>query len=345
MAAKRKKGKKKAASGKGGSPFLRGVVSILILAALVGAALFLAQKYIPAGKEAGRPSVSRPADDKTTAPEKTQAREDSGRGPSEVRTEGAKPEKPAEKASSEKPGPEALKPSQKPNLPEPAETAEKDKPLLAVIIDDLGYKADIDKKFVRFPAPLTLAVMPHSPGAKNIANSGHEAGKVILAHVPMEPLGYPEEDPGTGALLTSMDADTLVAALREGVARVPHAAGVNNHMGSRLTQEAQSLLPLFTALKKDGLFFVDSVTSPQSRAGAVAGLLSLPFARRDVFLDHTKSKADVTVQLLRAVSLAAKNGKAVAIGHPHPVTYEVLTEMLGEIKRQVRIVPVTEIVK
>lgn len=342
MAAKRKKGRKKAASGKGGGSLLRGAVSLLVLAALVGTALFLAQKYIPAGKEADpaeiarRKAVDRPERD--AAPRK----KESGQRPFPAHSETAGTEKPGEPVAPPKPGPETSKPSEKPNLPEPDE---KDKPLLAIIIDDLGYKADIDEKFARFPAALSLAVMPSGPGAKKIADSGHDAGKVILAHIPMEPLGYPDEDPGPGALLVSMDADALVETLRADIAKVPHAAGVNNHMGSRLSQEARALLPLFTALKKDGLFFVDSVTTPASRAGAVAKMLELPFARRDVFLDHTKSRADVKASLLKAVSLAAKNGKAVAIGHPHPVTYGVLAEMLGEIKRQVRIVPVTEIVK
>ncbi len=346
MAARKKGGRKKKAAGGGAGAFARAFASVLLIAALVGAGAYLAWRFIPAGgtRHAVRAVPERSATERP-AGAKHPSHPAHGAGHEAAPSSGPKPENLAGG------GPEGGKAAPRPgktNLPPPPGTGPEQaggRPLLAIIIDDLGYHPELDRKFALFPAPLTLAVMPHGPGAAKIADAGHDAGKTILAHIPMEPLGYPKDDPGPGALLSGMDSDKLTDTLRDDVARVPHAVGVNNHMGSRLTGDSAALYPIFTVLKKDGLFFVDSVTTPRSKVAAAAAVFQLPTARRDVFLDNEQSPGAVAAQVERALALAAKHGSAVVIGHPHPVTYEVLSRMLPEILEKVKIVPVSELVR
>lgn len=161
----------------------------------------------------------------------------------------------------------------------------------------------------------------------------------------MEPMEYPEVDPGVGALLSSMTPDDLLDQLQEDLDSVPLAVGVNNHMGSRLTQDPARMRQIFTILKKRNLFFVDSLTSPQSCCQQSALLLKLKFAQRHVFLDHVQDQNAIRFQIKRLVSMARKHGKAIGIGHPYPATWEVLSEELPNIKNQVELVRVSELVE
>ena len=77
----------------------------------------------------------------------------------------------------------------------------------------------------------------------------------LLLHLPMEPLSYPKEKPGTGALFTDMNDEEIVFQLEKNLASVPYVSGVNNHMGSKFMADEEKLMPVFKQLKKEGFVF------------------------------------------------------------------------------------------
>lgn len=218
------------------------------------------------------------------------------------------------------------------------------RPMVAIIIDDMGYEMDVAANFLSLDCPLTYSILPQSPFQREIAESAHNRGCQVMLHLPMEPREYPEVDPGPGALLTGMSADERIRLLKSHLNEVPHISGVNNHMGSKMSTDSAQMNQILSIIKKNNLFYIDSLTAADSRSGSSARLFQVPFARRDVFLDHVPEVDFIRGQLDRLVAVARKNGKAVGIGHPYPETYEVLTEKLPEIKKQVRLVPASEIV-
>ncbi|MBW1740424.1 MAG: divergent polysaccharide deacetylase family protein [Deltaproteobacteria bacterium] len=226
----------------------------------------------------------------------------------------------------------------------PAVVPQASPPRVAIIIDDLGYDEEIASKFLDLEGVMSFSVLPHSPFQKSIATAIHQSGRDVLVHLPMEPLAYPEVDPGAGALLSSMTPDELLHQVRKDLDAVPFAVGVNNHMGSRLTQDSAKMRQIFTILKKRNLFFVDSLTSPRSCCRQAAHLLMLKFAQRHVFLDHIQDANAIRFQINRLISIAKKQGQAIGIGHPYPTTWEVLNEALPNIKNEVHFVRVSELV-
>ena len=223
-------------------------------------------------------------------------------------------------------------------------TPEKQLPSVAIIIDDLGYDKSIAKKLSNLNATLTFSILPHSPFQKSIAHLSREKGLDIMLHLPMEPLEYPDVNPGPGTLLTSMTPDQLIRQLEKDLDAVPFIRGVNNHMGSKMTAESSQMYQIFSILKKRSLYFVDSRTTAQTLCKPSARLFQIPFAERDVFLDHRVEVESIRKQLEELVRIAQRNGYAVGIGHPHLLTYQVLQKMLPGLKTKIRLVPASEIV-
>ena len=166
-----------------------------------------------------------------------------------------------------------------------------------------------------------------------------------MLHLPMEPNEYPEVDPGPGTLLVSMSADELIAQLDKNLNALPNVKGVNNHMGSRLTAESTQLYQVFSVLKQRGLYFIDSRTSAESLCEPSARLFQIPFAQRDVFLDHYPTPDFIRKQIKELIRIARHNGQAVGILHPHTTTLKILQEMLPDLQKQVYLVPASKIVR
>ena len=242
--------------------------------------------------------------------------------------------------------PPLKKPLKKPlkTPPQKLSPAKKSLPLVAIIIDDLGYDKKLAEKFSRLKAKITFSILPHSPHQKSIAQLTSHNGLETMLHLPMEPIEFPNVDPGPGALLTSMSPDDLVRQLEENLKAVPGVKGVNNHMGSKMTATSSSIYQIFTVLKKRNLYFVDSRTSPQTLCKPSARLFQIPFAQRDIFIDHRQEARFIRRQLKELIRIAQHNGYAVGIGHPHLLTYEILREMLPELQKSVQLVPASDIV-
>lgn len=236
--------------------------------------------------------------------------------------------------------PDAPEPQHPIPPPEPAARL----PKVALIIDDLGYDLDIARRFLSLSDRLTVSVLPYSPYQTSIVRLAGERGVEVLLHQPMEPNEYPDVDPGPGTLLTTMTPDELIAQLEKNLAAVTEAKGVNNHMGSKMTAASDQVNQIFSILKKHRLFFIDSRTTPESRCKSSARLLQLPFAQRDVFLDHQTDPAFISRQLDALVRIAHAKGHAIAIAHPHRATYNILQQKMPALSQQIAWVPASELV-
>ncbi|MGM0452863.1 MAG: divergent polysaccharide deacetylase family protein [Thermodesulfobacteriota bacterium] len=239
----------------------------------------------------------------------------------------------------------STKPTPKPDRKSPEKAPAQKRPRVAIIIDDLGYDRDLAEKFLSLDAVVSFAILPYSPHQREIAEMAHRKGCPVMLHMPMEPREFPRVDPGPGAVFSDMSPDERIRVLRQNLGEVPHVCGVNNHMGSAVTADSVQMNQILSILKKRGLFFVDSRTSADSRSRSSARLFQVPFAERDVFLDHVAEAEKVRAQLDALVRMAEKKGQAVGIGHPHAVTYEVLAEMLPAIKKRVKLVPASDVVR
>jgi len=226
----------------------------------------------------------------------------------------------------------------------PKVPAPKKLPKVAIIIDDIGYDRVLAEKFLSLDAMFTFSILPFSPLTKNFARAAREKGYETMLHLPMEPNEYPMVDPGAGLLLTSMSPDELISQLEEDLAAVPFIKGVNNHMGSKMTAVSTQMYQIFSILKKRGLYFVDSKTTPNSLCRPSARLLQIPFAERNVFLDHIHEPEAIRRQIEQLIHIANRRGEALGIAHPNKITYEVIRKMLPDLQKKVQLVPVSEIV-
>ncbi len=252
-------------------------------------------------------------------------------------------DKPRFEIFTEKPIPPPKKAPVKPK-PAVAPTPEQ-RPQVAIIIDDIGYNKPLTEKFMNLNAPLTYALLPYSRYQEEIRKEAEKKGRQLMLHLPMEPNEYPDVDPGPGVLLTSMTPDERIDQLKKNLETMPFVKGVNNHMGSKMTTLSDQMNQVFSILKKQGLFFIDSRTTEATQCRLSAARFNLPFAERDVFLDNIQTEEAIRKQIEELINIATIHGKAVGIGHPYEITYRTLAKVLPEIKTQVDLVSASEIVE
>lgn len=197
-------------------------------------------------------------------------------------------------------------------------------PMIAIIIDDVGYQGRLGEAAIQLPGPYAVAIMPFAPHSQRLALLAKASNKNVILHLPME--AYSKNHLlGEGALFSHMNDAQIHSALQAALASLPQAIGINNHMGSLLTSERRPMDALMTAIAKhEELFFVDSKTSQRSAARLAAASKGVPAVERHVFLDNEPIRSHIRKQLSRLVTRAKQQGHALAIGHPYPATLATL---------------------
>jgi polysaccharide deacetylase 2 family uncharacterized protein YibQ len=217
-------------------------------------------------------------------------------------------------------------------------------PKIAIVIDDVGVDLKGSEKAIALPAPITLSFLPYATRLREQTSDARRAGHELILHMPMEPLGH--EDPGPGALLVDLPMRDLQGRFETALASFTGFDGVNNHMGSKFTAYADGMNMVMDELSQRHLFFFDSKTSAQSIGLKIAQEKNLPTISRDVFLDDDQSPAIIRKQLEATEHIARHKGYAVAIGHPHAATMEVLPVWIKEAQaRGFVLVPLHDLVK
>lgn len=218
-------------------------------------------------------------------------------------------------------------------------------PMIAIVIDDMGLDVKRSARAAMLPAPVTLAWLPYAQRLPEQTKAARRAGHELLVHMPMEP-EEATENPGPDALLTGLSRQEILERTVKNLSAFDGFVGVNNHMGSKFTQDAELLRPVMTELKKRALMFLDSRTSAASEAENAAETAGIPATHRDVFLDNTATVEAVEGELAKLEAVAKRKGMAVAIGHPHDATISTLEKWIPlAAARGFQIVPITTIVR
>ncbi|MGO1462638.1 MAG: divergent polysaccharide deacetylase family protein [Marinobacter sp.] len=205
-------------------------------------------------------------------------------------------------------------------------------PTIAIIIDDMGHNLHEGERLANLDQPLTLAFLPYRRHTDTLARLAHNRSKEIMLHAPMA--NTRNFSLGPGGLTSDMDQQHLTTTLRRALQSIPHVQGVNNHMGSLLTQQLKPMDWVMKELYRYPVYFVDSRTIASSVAGNVAEAYQIPTLSRDVFLDHEQTEAFVDKQFKELIRRAKENGSAVGIGHPHTVTVDYLEKHLPQLDEQ-----------
>lgn len=218
-------------------------------------------------------------------------------------------------------------------------------PKAAFIIDDLGYETEVAKKMIELEFPVALSILPFLQYSEFIAEEGRKNNQEIMLHLPME-ANNSGADPGPGAIKSDMSEEETRQAVRDCILNFPYIIGVNNHMGSKITEDREIMEIVLEEIKGYNLFFIDSMTTKHSIAYEAAQEMEIKSAVRSVFLDNENDMEYIKGQMLEVQETALREGEVIAIGHSRINTFYVLKRMIPElIKAGIEIVPVSELVK
>lgn len=210
---------------------------------------------------------------------------------------------------------------------------------IAIVIDDIGYRYT-DNNVLSLPGAITYSILPHTPYGKRIAIKANADHKDVMLHIPME--AENGKKLGPGALTSLMDETEILASLNASLAEVPFAIGINNHMGSHLTQLDDPMIWTMNFLKQHHLLFLDSKTSPYSKAGSIAKSIGVPVKNRHVFLDNQLTDSYITKQFQSLINHAKSQKVAIAIAHPHPETIQALKRLIPTLaQNDIELVPLS----
>lgn len=216
---------------------------------------------------------------------------------------------------------------------------------IAIVIDDLGDRWREGAQAISLPGDVTIGIIPFTPYAKRLAHTATQYEKEIILHLPMEAMS--EKYLGKGGLRSDMDVQQFFTTLHNSLNFLPAIRGVNNHMGSRLTQDPEKMAWVMRGLQQHGnLYFLDSRTVDTSRAMQVAIQAGLPTATRDVFLDHNRDQKFMQRQWRYLQRLARENGSAVCIAHPYPESLQFLRDNIPSLKQNgIQLMRVSELIE
>ena len=184
-----------------------------------------------------------------------------------------------------------------------------------LVIDDAGLALSETQRFLDIPVPMTIAVLPYQKQTPEVCKAiSKDRKKEIILHQPMEAYNT-AKNPGPGAIYNQTQPSRVGKILEANLKSVKGAVGMNNHMGSRVTENPVVMREVLRYCKANGLFFLDSKTAYNSQVPRLAPQLGMHVEERHIFLDIEHSQEYIRRMWGSAVAHAKEHGYVVVIGH------------------------------
>ncbi len=203
-------------------------------------------------------------------------------------------------------------------------------PIVVIIMDDLGNNRAAGMRALSLHGSLTYGILPNTPSAEVLARHAHASGKEVIVHAPMASVH--RLNPGPGALSDQLGHSEFLTTVRGNIRAIPHARGLNNHMGSALTPIPEFMGLLMAVVAENDFYFIDSRTTAATVAASIAEHFQVKHLSRDIFIDHDPDIAAIDTAFKRLLTLARRNGIAVGTAHPYPATLKYLEAVLPKLQ-------------
>jgi len=229
-------------------------------------------------------------------------------------------------------------------LAEPYNFSKKD---LAIVIDDLGNNMEGTEDLLHLPINLTVAIMPFMSTTKKDAELAHHNGHQVIVHLPMEPKRGKKSWLGPGAITTDLSDEEIRKRVIAAIEDVPHAVGMNNHMGSKVSEDERVMRNIFEICKEKGMFYLDSKTSSKSVAKTLAEEMKVPFLENDLFFDDVYTITHISRQANLLANKLTELDEIIAIGHvgiPGPIVASVLEQYIPVYQDKANLVYLSDLI-
>ena len=225
----------------------------------------------------------------------------------------------------------------------PMGVSNSDRPKIAIILGGMGLNTRLTQKAIKeLPGDVTFGFAPYGENLQDQVNRARAQGHEILLQLPMEPVGYPANNPGPNTLLAEAPRAENLKALRWHMSRFAGYAGITNYMGGRFLAEPVSLRPVLAELKARGLVFLEDAATPPSSLKQVGGMTGLKSRHADVLIDANPEAASIKAALAQLEELARTNGFAIGTGSGLEITIDTIAEWAKELEdKGIVLVPVS----
>lgn len=226
---------------------------------------------------------------------------------------------------------------------------EKKKTQLAIVVDDFGiHNNTLLDKFCSLDKNVTFAILPDQRYSELVMTKAVESGHETLIHIPMEPISYPQNNPGKNAIFVHLSEREIKKRMEHFVKQLPLCIGANNHMGSLVTTDEKVMKIVLSVLKEHNLFFIDSRTSTSSIAYDLAKRMIMPAFEASLFLDTPDISQETMKSKIKILkSMAKTHDKILVITHcATQERYEYLRQFLDRISHlDFELIPVSVLFK
>ena len=189
-------------------------------------------------------------------------------------------------------------------------------PKVSLVIGGLGLNAKATRQAIEdLPPEVTLSFVPYAEGLQGWIDLARSNGHEVLLEAPMEPLDYPQNDPGPYTLMAQDPPQESIKRLEMLLSRATGYFGVANYLGGRFLTSDAAMGVFGAALHQRGLGFIDD-GSAGGRGGAE------PRASAERVIDQDLDSSTIDQQLQALESSAQQHGKALASGFAYPVTLQ-----------------------
>ncbi|MEH7346974.1 divergent polysaccharide deacetylase family protein [Bacillus sp. JJ1532] len=230
----------------------------------------------------------------------------------------------------------------------PMETASKtEKKELAIVIDDLGNNMKGTDEILKLPVTLTAAIMPFMPTSKRDAELAMKNNHEVIVHLPMEPKKGKKSWLGPGAITTDLNDEEIRRRVVAAIEDIPHAVGMNHHMGSKATEDERVMKIVLEVCKEYGLYYLDSKTTGKSAIPKLANEMGVPYLENNLFFDDIYTIEHITKQANLLAGKLNKSDRLIAIGHvgvTGTMMVDVLEEFIPVYQNRANIVPLSDMI-